>query len=242
MTKWIQDWFGSDHYSVLYKHRDDAEAKRLIGNLTTLLGIPSGSCVMDCGCGKGRHSIQMQEKGFQVTGLDISEKSISCAKKYEGRNLTFYSHDLRNLFRINYYEAALCLFTSFGYFENDAENNKVVKSIGSALKKNGWFVLDFMNAEKEIKELIPEQICRAGNFTYKMKRGIENGCIVKEIIVTEDGKEHSFRERVKAYKRKDLENFFVRNGLEVVHLLGDYDLNPFDVNTSERMILIGKKK
>jgi len=49
------------------------------------------------------------------------------------------------------------------------------------------------------------------------------------------------KEKVKAYKQAELENFFTQNKLEVVHLLGDYQMNPFDEKKSERLILIGKK-
>src|ERR1035437_8542424 len=218
MTQWIEDWFGSEYYSLLYKHRDCGEAKLFLDNLISLLKIPSGSSILDCGCGKGRHSIYLNEKGFEVTGIDISEKSILEAKKSEKKNLAFYVHDMRNLFRINYYDVALNLFTSFGYFEKDHENDKAIKSLSSAIKKNGWFVLDFMNAEKEIKGLIPQEKCQNGEITFNIKRYTDQHFIIKEIIVSDKGKTYPYRERVKGYKLKDLETFFTQNKLKVVHL------------------------
>ena len=80
-TRWIEDWFGSDYYSLLYQHRDEEEAGRFLNNLIMLLKIPSGSQILDCGCGRGRHAVYLGKKGFEVTGLDISEKSILSAKK-----------------------------------------------------------------------------------------------------------------------------------------------------------------
>ncbi|TAL60445.1 MAG: class I SAM-dependent methyltransferase, partial [Bacteroidetes bacterium] len=117
MTQWIEDWFGSEYYSLLYKHRDFNEARLFLDNLISFLKITSESRILDCGCGKGRHSIYLSEKGFEVTGLDISEKNIIESKKTEKSNLVFFTHDLCNLFRTNYYDVALSLFTSFGYFE-----------------------------------------------------------------------------------------------------------------------------
>lgn len=241
MTKWMGDWFGSEYYSLLYKHRDCDEAKLFLDNLFAFLKIPSNMSILDCGCGKGRHSIYLNEKGFDVTGIDISEKSILEAKKSEKENLIFYVHDMRNLFRINYYDVALNLFTSFGYFENDHENDKAIKSIASALKKNGWFVLDFMNAAKEIKGLIPQEKCKIEDVTFEIKRYTDQNFIIKEIIVSDNGTTYSYREKVKSYRRKDLEIFFLQNKLEIVHLFGDYNLSPFHEETSERLILIGKK-
>lgn len=241
MTKWIEDWFGSEYYSLLYKHRDCDEAKLFLDNLFAFLKIPSGSSVLDCGCGKGRHSIYLNKKGFEVTGIDISERSIAEAKRSEKENLTFYVHDMRNLFRINYYDVALNLFTSFGYFEKDHENDKAIKSMSSALKKSGWFILDFMNAEKEIKGLIPKEKCQIGKINFNIKRYTDQNFIIKEITVSDKGKTYSYRERVKGYNRKDLETFFMQNKLEVVNVFGDYHLAPFNEKTSERLILIGRK-
>jgi len=252
MTNWIQDWFGSEYYSILYKHRDCDEAKLFIDNLISLLNLPRSSRILDCGCGRGRHSIYLSEKGFEVTGIDISETNISYANERETRhgarrqknekgNLTFYVHDMRNLFRGNHYDAAINLFTSFGYFEKDSENNKTITSTCSALKKSGWLILDFMNTEKKIKELVCEEKINLEGINFSIKRIMENNFIVKQIEVDDNGKKYSFSERVKSYKRKELENFFVQNNMEVVHLFGDYDLHIFNKATSERLILIGRK-
>ncbi|MBI4947691.1 MAG: class I SAM-dependent methyltransferase [Bacteroidetes bacterium] len=241
MTKWIEDWFGSEYYSLLYKHRGCDEAKLFLDNLFKFLKIPSGNSILDCGCGKGRHSIYLNEKGFQVTGIDISENSIIEAKTSEKENLSFYVHDMRNLFRINYYDVVLNLFTSFGYFEKDYENNKAIKSTASALKKNGWFVLDFMNVKKEIKALIAQEKCRIDEVDFEIRRYAEKKSIIKEICFLDKGKSYSYKEKVKSYRRKDLETFFIQNKLELVYLFGDYHLAPFSEETSERLILIGRK-
>jgi SAM-dependent methyltransferase len=241
-TQWIEDWFGSDYYCQLYKRRSPEEAVQFIDKLTAFLRLAPGARVLDCGCGRGRHSIHLSEKGFDVTGIDLSEKSIKEAKKSERDNLVFYVHDKRNIFRINYYDAAFSLFTSFGYFESDSENNKSIRSMTKALKPGGWFVLDFMNSVKEVARLIAEEKNECDGIAFSLKRYIKDRLIVKEIHVSDKGKVSSYREHVKAYQQADLENFFNQNQLDVVHLFGDYALNKFDPSTSERLILIGKKK
>ncbi len=241
MTRWIEDWFGSEYYALLYKHRDCEEAKLFLDNLISLLKLPAKSKILDCGCGRGRHSIYLCEKGFDVTGIDLSEKNIQSVKDSERKNLAFYTYDIREIFRINYYDVSLSLFTSFGYFENDYENNKMIKSISSSLKKGGLFVLDFMNANKKRQELVCDETTNADGINFSIKRFTENNFIIKEISVSDKDKNYLFIEKVKAYKQAELENFFTQNKLEVVHLLGDYQMNPFDGKKSERLILIGKK-
>jgi hypothetical protein len=98
-----------------------------------------------------------------------------------------------------------------------------------------------MNAEKEIKGLIPQAKCRLNGIDFEIQRNTEKDFIIKEITVSDKGKKYSYRECVKAYKRRDLETFFIQNKLEVVHLFGDYNLTPFNEATSERLILIGRK-
>jgi len=242
MTQWIEDWFGSRYYSLLYKHRDCNEAKLFLDKLVVVLKIKPDSRILDCGCGKGRHSIYLSEKGFDVTGIDVSGQNIRESKASEKKNLTFFTHDMRNLFRINYYDVALSLFTSFGYYENDMENNKVIRTTAGAIKKNGLFILDFMNVEKETKMLCPQERTEIEGIDFKVTRSTRNNCITKEIAITDKDKEYLFHENVKTYKRANLENFFVKNNLEVVHLFGDYELSPFNETTSERLILVGKKK
>jgi len=149
---------------------------------------------------------------------------------------------MRNLFRTNYYDAVLNIFTSFGYFESDSENNKIIRSIAGALKKEGWFILDFMNVDKEIQELVPAETVECNGVKFSIKRFTGNGFFVKEISVSDKEKAQVFREQVKVYRQKELEKFLTDNQLDVVHLFGDYNLNPFNTRTSERLILIGRKK
>jgi hypothetical protein len=149
---------------------------------------------------------------------------------------------MRNLFRINYFDVALNLFTSFGYYEKDADNNKVVKSISASLKKDGWFVLDFMNVEREIKKLIPQEKIQIDGIDFEIKRFIKDDCIVKEIIVSDKGEKYFYCENVKLYTQKELETFYISNQLILLHKFGNYELKPFNEEISERLIIIGRKK
>ncbi len=241
MTKWIEDWFGSEYYCLLYKHRSSDEAKLFLDQLIAILKLEAGKKILDCGCGRGRHAGYLAKKRFDVTGIDISEKNILTANKSGSTNLHYYTHDSRNIFRTNYFDVVLSLFTSFGYFEKDTENNKSIRSMAIALKKDGWFVLDFMNSVKEKKELVRHESSKCKKVKFEIKRFTGNNCFVKEISVSDSKKKISYREQVKAYAQTELENFFRQNGLAVVHLFGDYNLNPFDETKSDRLILIGKK-
>ncbi len=64
------------YYHQLYFNRDDKEAAAFIDKLIEHLKPAPGATMLDVACGKGRHSIQLAGKGFDVTGIDLSEDSI----------------------------------------------------------------------------------------------------------------------------------------------------------------------
>jgi 2-polyprenyl-3-methyl-5-hydroxy-6-metoxy-1,4-benzoquinol methylase len=83
---WFKDWFNSPYYHQLYFQRDDKEAAAFIDKLIGHLQPPAGSRMLDVACGKGRHSIQLASKGYDVTGIDLSADSIREAQKHTADN------------------------------------------------------------------------------------------------------------------------------------------------------------
>ena len=240
-TEWFEDWFDSEYYHKLYKNRDASEAKFFIDNLLAFLQIPEKSQLLDLACGSGRHSIYLSKKKFSVTGIDLSENNIRKACKSSSENLFFYRHDMRLPFRINFYDAVFNLFTSFGYFEKESDNEKVIHSATLALKKNGIFILDFINADKAITEMVASEKKVSEGTQFNIKRSFENGFILKKIVFKSGFKTCHFTEKVRAYSLADFEKLFQKNGLSIQHVFGDYKLNPFNEKTSDRLIIIGKK-
>ena len=78
--QWYASWFDTPYYHILYKDRDHSEAQVFMDNLTNYLNIPEGGKILDLACGKGRHSVYLNSLGYNVTGIDLSEKSIDYAK------------------------------------------------------------------------------------------------------------------------------------------------------------------
>ena len=80
---WFEDWFNTPYYHILYKDRDYKEAENFISNLTKELKLPTDSSIIDLACGKGRHSVFLNQLGFEVLGVDLSEESILHNKQFE---------------------------------------------------------------------------------------------------------------------------------------------------------------
>lgn len=239
--KWFQNWFNSPYYHILYQQRDHAEAEFFIDNLCKYLNPPPASRLLDIACGRGRHSIYLNSKGFDVTGIDLSIASIRYAKAYENPHLHFYVHDMRYLFYNNYFDIALNLFTSFGYFETNDEHIKALKNFNRALKPNGLLILDFFNSCKVIDNLIPAMHKTVAGIDFNIHKKIENCKIVKNIDFTDQSQPYSFTEEVMAYSMNDFNVFFEQSGFKVTHCFGNYDLEEFDRDRSDRLIFICKK-
>ena len=139
---WFENWFDSKYYHILYKKRDFQEAAILIDNLLKIINPAENSFFLDLGCGSGRHSIYLNQKGFHVDGVDLSKKSLKQAEEHQNEKLKFYLKDMRDFCFQNKYDIIINLFTSFGYFEDDEDNKKVFSNMEKSLKINGYFIMD----------------------------------------------------------------------------------------------------
>ena len=240
-TIWFKSWFNSPYYHILYNSRNQVEAEHFIDKLCDFLKPAPESKMLDIACGKGRHSIYLNKKGFDVIGTDLSYASIRFAKKFENPTLQFFVQDMRNLFYINYFDFALNLFTSFGYFDTDKDHINALKSFTKSLKKDGLLVLDYMNSEKIAKHLVPNEVKLIDGITFTISRTISDSKIIKSISFNDKNQNFSFNEEVMAFTQSDFERLFTAAGLQICHTFGDYELNPFNVNQSDRLIFICKK-
>lgn len=239
--EWFATWFDSEFYHVLYQDRDYKEAELFMQHLVTFLKLPKGKHILDLACGKGRHSVYLNKIGYRVTGVDLSKNSIASASKFSTDTLDFKVHDMRDPFPEKY-DAIFNLFTSFGYFEDDNTNIKVLQNIKNSLKKNGIGVIDFMNVNYVKKHLITEETVIKSTITFKIKRKIENQKIIKNISFTVAGKTYNFQEKVQFLTLDTIKNYIKASNLKLIHTFGDYQLNDFNINESKRLILVLKNK
>lgn len=238
---WYNKWFGTRYYDLLYNKRDDNEAKLFLENLITYLQPSSNQQFLDYACGKGRHSVYLNTLGYDVTGIDLSQQNIEHCRQFENEHLRFYIHDMRRLFQTNTFDFVLNLFTSFGYFERKHHNQMAIDAAAAALKPNGLLVIDFFNTHKILEQLVPFHQTTIDNLNFEISKTIEDGYIIKTIKVTDDNIEKFFYEKVQALTFKDFETYLTNAHLKVVDLFGDYNLNGYDAEKSERLIIIAKK-
>lgn len=242
MSDWFHSWFDSPYYHILYKERDAKEAELFLDNLLAHLKLQKEISILDIACGKGRHAIYLNKKGYDVTGIDLSKQSIEFCRQFENAALKFYVHDMRNNFRTNRFDVSLNLFTSFGYFENENDNLMALQSAADAVKKNGLVVLDFFNPGI-IKLDIPLFFSKTiDGITFTIAKQIENGFIKKKIEFTDKGKNFIFTEKVQMISLEQFQNYFAKAGLTIVNTFGNYKLDEYNPKQSERLIFVAEKK
>lgn len=241
-SEWFETWFDSPYYPVLYAHRDNSEADTFIRNIDNVFHLQKGARILDLACGQGRHARALAALGYEVTGADLSRNSIEKAKALENDHLNFVIHDMRRPVAVNYYDAVLNLFTSFGYFESVRDNLRTINAVHTGLKDKGLFLIDYFNSES-VRGIVRDGmqgVHDADGIHFVWQKSITDNKVVKEIKVNDNGKEFLFHESVSLFTLSDF-SAMLKNRFEIVQAFGDYNLSAFDVTSSPRLILNCRK-
>lgn len=241
--EWYKDWFNSEYYHKLYFDRDEEEAERFIERLIGYYKPAPGSRLLDVACGKGRHSRFLAAKGFDVTGIDISPDSIAYAKQYQKDNLNFYVHDMRLLFWVNYFDYVYNFFTSFGYFGTRREHDDAVRTIAASLKPGGLVLFDYLNVHYVEERLVHNEVKTIGSTHYEIHRWHDEDFFFKRITITDPalGVPHEHTEKVAKFSLGDFTDMLSFQEMQVTEVFGDYELNPYHVRNTPRMIVVARK-
>ncbi len=241
-TNWFASWFDSPYYHLLYRNRNQEEATAFIQRLGGFLHVLPNAFALDLACGKGRHAVQLHKLGLRVTGIDLSPESIAEAKHYEQEGLEFFEHDMRRPFRSNYYAYVFNLFTSFGYFQTERDNQRAISGMIKALKPQGVLVIDFFNAIK-VRSMLQTNHSFSqteGPITFQIQKTIANNRVLKKINFEDQGQHFEFQEQVELLELADFKMYF-GDALHIEHVFGNYALEPFEAEKSDRLILIARK-
>jgi SAM-dependent methyltransferase len=150
---------------------------------------------------------------------------------------------MRLPFRINYFDLVFNFFTSFGYFETRHENDNALRTLANSLKPGGKLVLDYLNSVYAAAHLVENEVKELDHVVFDIHREMEGGKFLKKIHILDKKQllRATFAESVSAFRRKDFEEMFALQGLQITDVFGDYHFNIFDEEHSPRLILIAQK-
>lgn len=251
---WYKSWFSTQDYLDLYKHRDSVDAQKIVNLILNNIKLEKDAHILDLACGNGRHSILFAKKGYYVTGIDLSRFLINQANERlkdeylkHSPSLKFEIKDMRDIGHKNEFDLVINIFTSFGYFKRDEDNEMVIKSVSESLKHGGYFLLDFFNPVSLAKSLVPFNIKKYNSKVIVQIRNLTDKFVVKDILIFKNSPSgetpeyEQYRERIRLYSLEDFGQMFRKFGLELRRTFGGYDAGLFDRNTSGRLIILAQK-
>ena len=236
MTEWFEEWFGEE-YLRLYPHRNDAEAERAVGLILRTLPFEPGWRVLDVACGAGRHARAFHRAGARCTGVDLSQTLLGLARQITASPLV--RADMRQLpVRPGSMDLTVNLFTSFGYFDRDAEHTAALVEMITTVRSQGWFVIDFLNPAAVRRQLVPEETLEVAGSTVRVSRSVSpDGRYVCKSIRAAEGKH--YRERVRLFEPDQMSDMLEAAGVSVRFRFGDYDARPLS-SDAPRTIIMGQ--
>jgi SAM-dependent methyltransferase len=213
-----------------------------------LLGIEPGAAVLDLCCGVGRHSLALAQRGYRVTGVDRTAAYLRTAREKAavlGLELELVQADMRDFVRPGAFDGAINLFTSFGYFEDPADDLKVAQNLFRSLKPGGRLVMELMGKEVLARIFTPRDWQETPDGTILLQdRTVTRGWTWMEgrwIVVQPDGKRREFAVSHRIYDGAGLRGLLLDAGFQPVDLFGSLGGEPYDTE-AQRLVAVAHKR
>ena len=227
--RWYESFFEDDWLTLAVDH-DARLTGAEVDFLVARLGLAPGARVLDLACGHGRHALELAERGFRVTGADISEAVLGVARERAARRhveVELVRLDMRELDLLCEFDAVCNFASAFGYYPREEEDLDVLRRVARALVPGGAFLIETMNADWLLR-----------NFEPRARRTLEDGTVVVErrsydratrrssatwTLRRPDGTRGEMRHSMRIYTRAELSAMLGEAGLEVDGAWGDVE-------------------
>jgi len=239
-------------YLRVYSNRDEGEAERNAPAIMELLGVRADARVLDVACGEGRYARALQRRGMRVTGVDLSSELLQEAREKAAQlpgAPQYVRCDIRHLPFMGQFDAAVCMFTSFGYFGGQADDEAIFGGVARALVPGGRFLLDFLNASQVREGLVAYEERQDGAYLMKFTRRIDEDApggpsIFKRVEAYDTvagALEADYEERVRLYTCDEIDALLAGVGLQPVgEPLGDVQGRTFD-ESAPRLVRVAER-
>lgn len=240
--EWWRSWFGPSYlslYDAYLLERTPIEADEL----EVLLELHPPAQILDLACGQGRHGIELGRRGYDVTGVDLSEYLLDVAAaraRAAGVKLRLVKGDMRDPLAGGKFDVALSLFTSFGYFRDEADDARVLRAAAAMLRPGGRFLLEVLNGEREREQFEPKQWFAVGKTAVMEERQLDEGgrrLVVQRTVSTPNARETDVH-AIRLYSGPELEQALRLAGFPDVRLYGDWNGEAL-TGSSIRVLAVG---
>ena len=248
MNAWYVNFFGEDYLNI-YRHTLTAErTEKEVAFAEQKLQLDTNARVLDLCCGPGRHSVLLAKRGHKITGLDLSQPYLDLARRAATDSKVAFDTvlaDMREVPFNDYFDAAINMYSSFGYLESEAEDLKVLESIARSLKRGGRLLLDMLNREWAVANYIQNDWhAEADGTLYIEHRTLDlasSRMRVRFIIVGPNGERRdSIGHDIRLYTLTEMIRLLERVGFGGTEVFGGFDGERYGVET-RRMVLCVRK-
>ena len=245
----MNTWHEDDHFweSVpMFTEGHWEAAREEIDAVLSVLEIEPGAAVLDLPCGAGRHSLELARRGYRVTGVDRTRAYLNTAREKaaaEGLSLELVEADMREFRRPGAFDAAINLYTSFGYFEDQAEDRRVVANLCRCLKPGGKLVMEMMGKEVLARIFQPtdwQELSDGTLFLQERRVSDDWSWIDNRWILVKDGQRRDFSVGHRLYDGMGLRTLLLEAGFESAHLHGGLGGEPYDTS-ARRLVVVAQK-
>lgn len=243
-------WYEDDNFwqtwgPVMFSKQRLANTQAEIDRILALVNMPPGSHILDLCCGVGRHSMELARRGFKVTGVDRTQSYLDQAKeqaKNEGLDIDLVQVDMRSFRRPDAFDVIISLFTSFGYFEDQAGDRKVVDNIYSSLKSGGLLLMD-LSGKEVLARVFRERDWRETDGVFWLEeRKITNDWsrIHNRWIMFKGDRRYENTINLRLYSASELKALLEAAGFSQIQAYGGLDGSPYD-EQAKRLVMVANK-
>lgn len=245
-----KEWFDDDAlwrelYPFLFTKQRVAEAVSQINALLALTR-PAGKSVLDLGCGPGRWAIPLARKRFAVTGVDRTRFFLNVAKRKARAarlKIEWVCADMRDFVRRNSFDLVLSMLSSFGYFDQKEEDQRVLRNIFASLKAGGVCLIEVAGKEQLARIYQPTTSEKLPNGNLLVQRHRIAGDwtrIYNEWIFVRNGRARCFKFHHTIYSAQEMSDRLAEAGFKSIRVYGSLKGDEYGPN-AQRLIVVARR-
>ena len=244
---WFDEFFDEHYLRYWARMLDEERTARELDFVVKTLALPDGAKVLDLCCGQARHAVELAKLGYDVTGVDLNDFLLGTAGKAAeeaGVDLRLVRADMREIPFEDEFDGVINLFTAFGYFDDDEQDQRALESVHRCLKPGGKFLVDQSHVFRAVRRFQPRvwreypdgtMLLEECEFDARRVRFTTQATYIKP-----DGSRVERHNRIRSYTCPELCRMLSQAGLEVISVFGDFDGSELTLR-SKRLIIISQK-